>query len=44
MNETGRVILIAIIGAVVVELGVYLLNQFIMDYYDPTNSSNRDSE
>jgi hypothetical protein len=37
MNDPLRVILCTVVGVVIVELGVYLLGQFFMDYLSPKN-------
>ena len=37
MNDTAHIILTTIAGVVIVELGVYLLGQILMDYLSPKN-------
>lgn len=37
MNDPVRVILWTIVGVVVVELGVYVLGQILMEYLSPKN-------
>jgi hypothetical protein len=37
MNDPLRVIVCTVVGIVIVELGVYLLGQILMDYLSPKN-------